>query len=143
VGSVVHQHFEPAEGAVSLVDYRPAMRRIADIAAHQDAFSPGFFDPFLRFLRVVILAQIGYQHIRALAREGYRDSATDPAVTAGNADPLSFETAGALVAVFAVIGLGMHCLGRTRNTLLLLRQGRLDLVGGSLSHDDLPGDYGV
>jgi len=108
VGSVVYQHIDPAEGVGSLVDNRPAMRRIADIAAHQGAFASGFFDPFLRFLRVVILAQIGYQHIRAFAREGDCDRATDPAVTAGDDDPLPFETAGALVAFFAVIGLGVH-----------------------------------
>ena len=143
MGSVVHQHIDTAEGAGSLVDYRPAMRRIAYIAAHQGAFAPGFFDPFLRFLRVAILAQIGYQHIRAIAREGDCARATDPAVAAGDDDPFSFETAGALVAVFAVIGLGVHCLGRARNTLLLLRQGRLDPVGGSLSHDGLPRDYGM
>jgi len=108
VRSVVYQHIDAAEGADSLVDYRPAMRRIADIAAHQGAFASSLFDPFLRFLRVAILAEIGYQHIRAFARKGDCDRATDPAVTAGDDDPLPFETAGALVAFFAVIGLGVH-----------------------------------
>jgi len=53
------------------------MRRILDVAGDQYRPAPGLFDPASRLLRVLVLAEIGYQDVGALACEGDRDRPTD------------------------------------------------------------------
>ena len=80
--SVVDEHVDPAERLHRFIDQRPAMRRLRDIARHQQALLSGFRYQPSRLLGVPVLIEIRDEQIGALAREGERDGAANSGIPA-------------------------------------------------------------
>ena len=104
MGGVVDEHVEPAEFLDGAIDQRAAMRRVGHVARHQYGAAAGLLDPARRLACVLILAQIGDQHIGALPRESDRDGAADAGIGSGDQRRLALQFAAALVGLLAVIG---------------------------------------
>ena len=116
---VVDQYVDPTEGLDRPLDNGAAMRRIADIAGDQQRLAARLLNQSLRLGGVLILGQIGNDHIRAFAGKGDGDGAADAAVRASDDRFLIGQLAMADIAVFAMIGARIHRLGLTGHVLLL------------------------
>ena len=80
------------------------MRRIGDVARHQDGATAGLLDPARRLARVLVLAQIADQDVGAFTGEGDRDGAADAGIGAGDQRRPALQLAASLVGLLAVIG---------------------------------------
>ena len=125
---VVDENIDAAELADRLVHDRPAMRGVLDVAREQDGFAAGVLDQALGLLGVLMLAEIGDQHVGALARKRKRHRAADAAVAAGDDRLFAGQPPRAFVGLLAVIGDGLHLLGEARHRLLLFGEWRLRII---------------
>ncbi len=125
---VVDKNIDAAEFADRLVHDRPAMRGVLDVAREQDGFAAGVLDQALALLGVLMLAEIGDQHVGALARERDGHRAADAAIAAGDDRFLAGQAPRAFVRLLAVVGDGIHLPGEARHRLLLLGERRLGIV---------------
>jgi hypothetical protein len=128
VRGVVDENIDAAERLDGALDHGTAMRAIAQIARHEDGFSPFLLDQLLDLLRVVVFAEIGDQHVRPLARIGDRDGSPNAAVAAGDDRFQALEFAVALVAGLSVIRTRIHSAGPAGHRLLLVRVWRLRIL---------------
>ena len=116
--------------ATASLDDAPAVLGIAQVAAHLHGLAPGGLDQLGRLGGVLVLVEVGDEHVGALARERQRDRAADPAVAAGHDGGEALELAAAPVALLAVIG-GRPQLGvAPRERLLLLAEWRRWALAG-------------
>src|SRR5438067_1392781 len=76
------ENVDRAELRHGLIDDRSAMLGILDIPCDEHHLAACFFHQSLALVRVLLLVEIGDQHIGALAREGESDGAADSAVAA-------------------------------------------------------------
>ena len=98
----------PPSSATALSIDRAAVRGILHVARQQHGLAAGVLDQALGLLRVVVLAEIGDQHVGAFAGEGDRHGAADAAVAAGDDRPFAGQPSRAFVGRLAVIGDGLH-----------------------------------
>ena len=126
IGGIVDQDVEPPE----LLDRaaRRAARQCAGSAispGSSTALRPGLLDPAGGLFGVLVLVQIGDQHVGALAREGDRDRPADPLIGAGDDRCLALQLALPLYDISPWSGLRVHRLGLAGRLLLLRLEGRL------------------
>lgn len=84
MGGIVDQHVDSSERRNGLIDHRPGMSRIADVAGDQQRLSSGALDELLRLRGIFVLVEIGDRDIGSLACVRQRDRPADPTVTTGN-----------------------------------------------------------
>jgi hypothetical protein len=84
VGGIVDEDVDTTEFADRRVYDLPAVLGRLDVARCENSLAARFLDPLLRFLRVLILVEIGNKHIRAFASIGDRHGPADSAVGAGD-----------------------------------------------------------
>jgi hypothetical protein len=134
MGRVVDEDVDTAEFLDRLVDDRPAMGRVLDIAPHEHRLAARLLDHTLGILGVLILGEIGDQEIGALAGIGDRDCPADAAVAAGDHRLLAGKPARSAIGTLAVIRHRVHPAGKARHRLLLFGKGRAGIVrhGGIL-----------
>jgi hypothetical protein len=125
MGGIVDEDVDAAELADAALDERAAVSFLRDVASHRDGAASRLAHPPRRLLGVLVLAEIGDQHVGALAREGDRHGASDPRIRPGDQRHPPFELAGPFVAVLAMIRLGPHLVRRAGRRLLLGGLGRL------------------
>src|SRR4051794_40967820 len=75
-----------------------------------------------------MLAEIGDQHVGALARKRQRHRAADAAIATGDDRLPAGQPTRAFVGMLAVIGDGIHLPGEARHRLLLLGERRLGII---------------
>ena len=131
MGGIVDENIETAQLGNSLLDHRPALCRIADVARHEDGLASGVLDKAFRLVGVVVFAEIGNQDIGSLARKGNCHRPADAAICAGYDRLLPRELATTPIAILTVVGFRSHIAGATRHGLFLLGEGR----SGVLVHD--------
>src|SRR5688572_33318654 len=104
------------------------MALVTDVAGERHRPAPSLLDPSRRILRVLVLAEVGNQHVGALAGEGDRYGAANAGIAAGDQCNAVSKAATALVALLAMIGHRLHLLGKARDLLRLLRVRRLRVL---------------
>ncbi len=104
------------------------MSGVFDVAREQDGFAAGILDQALGLLGVLMLAEIGDQHVCALARKRDGHRAADAAIASGDDCLFARQPSRALVGLLAVIGDGIHLPGEARHRLLLLGERRLGII---------------
>ena len=82
--------------------------RLLYVASDKHSLPAGILHESLGLLGVIVLIQIGNEHVGALARIRDGDRAADPAVRAGDNRLLSGEATRASVGFFAMIGHRLH-----------------------------------
>ena len=78
-----------------------------------------------RFLRLLILTEVGYQYVCALAGKRYRHSAADAGISPRNESNASIELSIAAIGVFPMVGERNHFVSKSRPLLLLVGKRRL------------------
>ena len=116
---VADQDVDPAKFLHGVVDDRPAVRGVGEVAGDQDRGPPGVLDPFPGVFGIFVLVEVGDDHVRALPGEGDRHRLADAAVGAGYHRGLPGQAARSPVAGFAVIWRRAHLLLGARRVLLL------------------------
>src|SRR6266516_6252622 len=103
------------------------MGRVFDeyIASDKHSLPARFRHKSLGLLGVIVLIQVGNEHVGALARIRDCDRSADSAVSAGDNRLLARQATRATVRLFAMIGHGLHSLCFARHGLFLLRKWRL------------------
>ncbi len=104
MGGIVDENIETAQLGNGLLDHRPALCRIADVARHEDGLASGVLDKAFRLVGVVVFAEIGNQDIGSLARKGNCHRPADAAICAGYDRLLPRELATTPIAVLTVVG---------------------------------------
>ena len=117
---VAHQHIDPAEFSSGTVDYRAAVSRLGQVTAYQYTFAPGVLNEAGHLGGILVLVEIGDQHVGALAGIGDGHGTTDTAVASCDHRALTRQPTRAAVAVLAAVRNGTHFRLHTRNLLLLL-----------------------
>jgi len=79
-GSVADKHIDRAELAHRPIDNRAAVARIRQISGDQHADTARIAHQLGHLLGVLMLVEVGDQHVGAFAGERDRDSTPDPAV---------------------------------------------------------------
>jgi len=128
MGRVVDKNIDAAELADRLVHDRPAMRGVLDVAREQDGFAAGVLDQALGLIGILMLAEIGDQHVGTLARKRQRHRAADAAVAAGDDRLPAGQPPRAFVGLLAVIGDRIHLPGEARHRLFLLGERRRGII---------------
>ena len=143
--SVDDQDVQSAQLGHGLFDHLPAPVFIGDVAGKVDGFAAFSLDQRDDFGGVLALGrQIGEGHIGAFPSIGDGGRAADAAVRAGDQGLASFQLAGTLIAVLAMIGLGVHLARFAGHGLRLAWEGRLWILlarilkGQSISHGTSP-----
>lgn len=122
---VVHKDVKVPELQHRALVARAAVPFVADVAVHEERFAARRFHHALRLTRVLVLAQVGDQHVGTFAGERQRDGSTNAAVSARDEGGSSRQTAVALVGIFAKVGSGIHPGLRTWRLLRLNGKRRL------------------
>lgn len=99
-----------------------------DVAREQDGFAAGVLDQALGLIGILMLAEIGDQHVGTLARKRQRHRAADAAVAAGDDRLFARQPPRAFVGLLAVIGDGIHLPGDPRHRLLLRGERWLGII---------------
>jgi hypothetical protein len=122
-GGVVDEHVEAAELVDGALDQLPAVRLVADVAAHDHGPPPGVLDEPARLLGVLVLGEVGDEHVGALAGEGEGHGAADPRIRPGHErDPVG-QAAEAAVGLLPVVGGRPHLgLGARRRLRRLVER---------------------
>jgi hypothetical protein len=100
---------------------------VLHVARHEHGLPAGVLHECLSPFGVVVLAEIGNQHVGAFARIGDRNRSTNTAVCTGDDRFLAGESTGAAVAALAVVGHRFHRLRFAGHWLFLLGKGRLGM----------------
>ena len=109
IGGVADQHVDLAELLDRLADHGPAVGGVVQVTRHQHRLAGV----------LLLLGQVGDEHVGALAGEGDRHGTADAGVPARDDRGLALELAGASVALLAAVGDGLH-LRLDAGDLLLL-----------------------
>jgi hypothetical protein len=78
---VANQYIDSAEFSSSTVDYRSAVRRLGQVTAYHNTFATGVLNETGHLHGVLVLVEIGDQHVGALAGISDGHGTTDTAVT--------------------------------------------------------------
>ena len=119
VGGVVDQDVDLAERLERGGDDLAAVRGVRDIAVDQHGLAAGLLHQRGGVLGVVVLVEVGDQHVGALAGVGDRHRPSDAAVAAGDHRGLAGQLAGSAIAVLAAVRPGSHRGLGTWDVLLL------------------------
>jgi len=79
---VADEDVDPAKLVHRLSDHRAAVIGVIELTRRNDGSPPRLANPLRSVICVLVLVEIGDEHVRALARIGNRHRATDPAVAA-------------------------------------------------------------
>jgi hypothetical protein len=99
--------------------------RVLHVARDEHSLPAGVPHQFLSLLGVVVLAEIGNQHVGTFARIGDRDRSPNAAVCTGDDRFLVGESTGAVIAKLAVVRHRFHHLRFAGHWLFLLTVGTL------------------
>src|SRR5437016_14623173 len=99
MGRVIDEYVDPAQFGHGRLDNAAAVVRLLYVASDKHSLPAGVLHKSLGLLGIVVLIQIGNEHVGALARIRDGDRAADPAVRAGDNRLLSGEATRASVGV--------------------------------------------
>ncbi len=117
---ITHQHIDSAEFSSGAVDYRSAVRRLGQVAAYEYTFAASVLNEAGHFGGVLVLVEIGDQHVGSFAGIGDGHRTTDTAVASCDHRTLTRQPTRAAVTVLAAVRNGIHCRLHAWNLLLLL-----------------------
>ena len=119
---ITHQDIDSAEFGSGSINHRSTVSRIGQVTTHEYASATSVLNQPGDLSSVLILIEIGDQHVCAFAciRDG--DCPADTAVAAGDHCTFTGQPARATVAILAAIWNRAHCRLHARNLLLLLRK---------------------
>src|ERR671936_3158708 len=100
------------------------------VARDEHSLPAGVPHESLSLLGILVLAEIGNEHVGAFARVGDRNGAADTAICASDDRLLVCESTAAAIAALAVVGHRFHRFRFTGHRLFLFGKGRL----GTRSH---------
>jgi len=110
--SVVHENVDASHFVYGTLDDVPAVRGGLNIARHEHRLAAGSFDKTRGVMSVLMLVEIGDQHIRAFPRKGDCHCPSNAAVTAGDNGLFAGQPVGPLIGGLAVIRDRPHVSGR-------------------------------
>ena len=113
MGGVIDEYVDRAQLGQGAFNNGAAVVRLLYVASDKHSFPAGVLYQFLSLFGIIVLIQIGNEHVGTLARIRNGDRAADSAVRACDDRLLAGQTARATVGLFSMIG---HWLHRVRFT---------------------------
>src|SRR5262245_61565191 len=125
MGSVIDEYVDPAQFGQGGLNNGAAVVRLLYIASDKHGLSARVLHKSLGLPSIIVLIQIGNEHVGALTRISDGDRAADSAVGACDDRLLAGQTARAAVGLFSMVGHWLHRVRFTGHWLLLLWKRRL------------------
>src|SRR5262245_1374072 len=132
MGGVVNENVDPAQFGYGLFDDVPAMIRTLYVAGDEHSLPAGVFYESLSLLSILVLVEVGDEHVCTLARISDRNCPAYTAVCAGDDRLLICKPTAASVGALAVVRHRFHNFRLARHRLWLLgKRGLRMLIHGS------------